>query len=99
MHGHQKFMLRLAIKRVMSCQTARVGTALRWRGIGEDCYVQAARRSYGGDDRPLAVSRGQFPVRRIHGPWFRRVLASEMRSGFVIVRQERLHMPIQRGFV
>src|SRR4030095_7339346 len=37
---------------------------------------------------------------RLDHPWFRRVLTQrQVRSGFVIVRYERLHMPMQRGFV
>ena len=37
---------------------------------------------------------------RLHGPRFRRVLTErQMCSRFVIVRHERPHMPVQRGFV
>ena len=36
----------------------------------------------------------------MHGPRFRRVLGQgEVRPGFVIVRQEGLHVPVQGGLV
>src|SRR2546430_17448413 len=37
---------------------------------------------------------------RLHRPRYRRVLTQrEVRSRFVIIRHERLHTPVQRGFV
>ncbi len=45
--------------------------------------------------------RSHWPdLGRVHGPRFRRVfLQREVRPGFVIIRQERLHMPVKRSFV
>ena len=34
-------------------------------------------------------------LQRLHGPWLRYVLSErEVRPGFVIIRQEQLHMPV-----
>ena len=53
--------------------------------------VKTANLRYGNDGSEF---------RRVHGPRFRRVLSQrEVHPGFVIVRQERLHVPIQRGLV
>ncbi len=53
--------------------------------------VKTANLRYGNDG---------CEFRRVHGPRFRRVLSQrEVHPGFVIVRQERLHVPIQRGLV
>jgi len=48
----------------------------------------------------LRDSNDPSEFRRLHGPRFRRVLGQgEVRPGFVIIRKERLHMPVQRGIV
>jgi hypothetical protein len=69
------------------------------RNSGEDGCVEAVRPLVPVvETANLRYRNDGSAFRRVHRPRFRRVLGQrEVRPGFVIIRQERLDMPVQLG--
>ena len=97
MEEHEKSTLRLANKGSLVLSGSENRHTCFWIGIARGllrsgcaplvAVVKTANLRYGNDGSEF---------RRVHGPRFRRVLGQrEVRPGFVIIRQEGLHVPVQ----